>query len=332
MIYFQRTIELGEIVLQTDKLLGIGHFGVVVMGKLQRKTKLVHHYHHEIVAVKTIHNQSSKVTVKFLMEMRLLAVMDHPNIVKLLGAQELYYPVLMVTEYCEAGDLRKCLRAGFDYLRQVGMLSTLEDSYLDMLTQISSAVAYLHSKLCIHRDLAARNILVVKDDQHTNHCGLIMKLADLGLARALKEESDYYKSSNEEEAVAIRWQCPVAVSSRIYSAKSDVYSFGILIWEIVHQGATPFSELKTMEVTEHVKSGHTLRWSLNDNNNVLYVTELEQLVESCTQMVPAQRPNMVWIGQTLKMIGEDKKVKWTEEKDYRKALVMNSEDEVETSL
>ena len=148
------------------------------------------------VAVKTVKATDQAALLQLLMEMRLLATIEHDNIVKLLAVQEGELPILMVMEYCQGGDLKSCLRAGAGLLRALGMNVALAVAYLDMITQVACGLEYLHSKLCIHRDLAARNILVAKLGNGTTvktKCGLLMKLSDVGLTRILRTEDDYYK-------------------------------------------------------------------------------------------------------------------------------------------
>lgn len=54
-----------------------------------------------------------------------------------------------------------------------------------------------------------------------------MVLADLGLARAVDAEQDYYRISSDGHE-PIRWMCPLAISLRRFTKKSDVWSFGVL--------------------------------------------------------------------------------------------------------
>ena len=91
----------------------------------------------------------------------------------------------------------------------------------------------------------------------------------------------------------IRWQCPLAVRTRVYTSKSDVYSFGVLVFEIVSGGSTPFAELKTDEVMAAVEAGHRLRPPLDTPE------ALRELIHSCTTMNVAQRPSMQTVRTAL---------------------------------
>jgi len=125
-----------------------------------------------------------------LLEARLHARLDHPNLVRLLAVQEERQPVMLALELCEHGALLDLLRA------RAGIANDFDGAQRrDMATQVAAGLRYLHSKLCIHRDVAARNVLVASSAQGstTPVCGYVLKLSDLGLARQLRTEADYYR-------------------------------------------------------------------------------------------------------------------------------------------
>ena len=121
-----------------------------------------------------------------LLEARLHARLSHPNVVQLLGVQEARQPVMLALEYCEHGSLRDLLRTTAGQ-RRFNLIQRQ-----DMAAQVAAGLRYLHSKLCVHRDVAARNVLVASGGVSCPPCGYAVKLGDLGLARQLRPESDYY--------------------------------------------------------------------------------------------------------------------------------------------
>lgn len=125
-----------------------------------------------------------------LLEARLHARLEHPNLVRLLAVQEARQPVMIALELCEHGALLGVLRE-----RSNSKLDFDGEQRRDMATQVAAGLRYLHSKLCIHRDIAARNVLVAAAlaDVPPPLCGYTMKLSDLGLARQLRTEEDYYQ-------------------------------------------------------------------------------------------------------------------------------------------
>lgn len=166
----------------TDQLLGHGQYGSVWLGRLQPAATFV--------AVKMVADASNgRHLTQLLLEARLQARLAHPNLVRLLAVQEMRLPVMLCFEYCTRGDLRQYLRAQVE--------SPSELAFRDMAAQVAAAVQYLHSNLCVHRDLAARNVLLT-DAARTMPsppCGYLLKLTDLGLARPLQPETEYYRVS-----------------------------------------------------------------------------------------------------------------------------------------
>lgn len=86
------------------------------------------------------------------------------------------------------------------------------------------------------------------------------KLADFGLARALQEDSEYYKRVSEESALPVRWMDPESLAIRRLTTKSDVWSFGVVLWELWSRGATPYAEIQAAtEVVLRVQQGYRLQ-------------------------------------------------------------------------
>lgn len=190
---------------QDSTVLGRGEFGLVTAALFAAPRKHVGwqrlEYLHggvlptaPLVAVKSllpgINSEATlhEVLPQLLLEARVLAAMQHPHLVTVVGVCEARYPVQIAMEYCSLGNLR-------NYLRADGSTSLL--FLLDLAVQAAAGVEYLHSKLCIHRDLAARNLLLAPDSRGIFACGMVVKLGDLGLARMLRTEEDYYRVSRE---------------------------------------------------------------------------------------------------------------------------------------
>jgi serine/threonine protein kinase len=93
--------------------------------------------------------------------------------------------------------------------------------------------------------------------------------------------------SRSDDAVPIRWQCPEAVKTRVYTTKSDVYSYGVLLYEIFSGGATPFASLSTGEVMRAVTAGQRLARPRRDTPE-----DIVELLRDCTQLKVAQRPSI----------------------------------------
>ena len=206
--YAQLLVSMEDLTL-TETVLGEGFSGKVYRAHLQR-----HHEAHKagsirgargdvVVALKVLrhirsddkraYSEGEKAALRSaLLEARLHAQLEHPNLVRLLAVQEARRPVMLALELCEHGTLLEVLRS------RSGTAGDFDGAQRrNMAGQVAAGVRYLHSKLCVHRDLAARNVLVAGappgGDGASAVCGYVLKLSDLGLARQLRTEEDYYK-------------------------------------------------------------------------------------------------------------------------------------------
>ena len=88
----------------------------------------------------------------------------------------------------------------------------------------------------------------------------------------------------------LRWQCPEAIATRVYTAKSDVYSYGVLLYEIYSGGATPFGQLRSVEVLRAVKAGEVLARPAPDTPD-----DMMALMRLCTRLAVGARPSMATV-------------------------------------
>lgn len=157
----------------------------------------------------------------FLAEAQMMKKLKHPKLIQLYAVCSTEEPIYIVTELMKHGSL-------LEYLQGVGKKSTIRQ-LVDMGVQVAAGMAYLESQNYIHRDLAARNVLVGSNN--------IVKVADFGLARIIKEE---VYEARVGTRFPIKWTAPEAINYNKFTIKSDVWSFGILLTEIVTYGRTPY--------------------------------------------------------------------------------------------
>jgi len=140
--------------------IGEGSYGLVI----KVKPKLTN----EVRAMKMINKQSIIFGVKeadILNEIKILKSLDHPNIIKIyefFKDEKFYY---IISEFCEEGDLLTQLEA-----QKNGVFS--EKLACNIMKQILSSVAYLHSKKIFHGDLKLENILV-DSSYYKSNCSVI---------------------------------------------------------------------------------------------------------------------------------------------------------------
>ncbi|KAF9979750.1 hypothetical protein BGZ75_009254 [Mortierella antarctica] len=158
---------------------------------------------------------------------------QHPHIVDMCSVIENKDSLYLVMEYCSGGDLYDAITSQHSAARDSGVdfapLMSLsgrfldvhsDDSVLDAMTQIISALAHAHTHQVFHRDLKPENILVANDGS--------LKLADFGLATKDRVSNDFGCGSSFY--MAPEQQQPSRSSGRrpYLPAKSDVWSLGII--------------------------------------------------------------------------------------------------------
>ncbi|GMF35366.1 unnamed protein product [Phytophthora fragariaefolia] len=253
-------------------VIGHGAFGEVYRG----------HYRDQDVAIKTLIPEKRKdiAHIKaFFSEVRIMATMEHPNIVPFIGvAWESLSDLLCVTEFMPGGDLRSLLKGYLARDVPPGMDGTKMQIAYDM----AFALTYLHSlePVMMHRDLKSRNILLTES--------LHAKITDFGASRIRTDET---MTSNVGSSL---WMAPEVMMSRHYDEKADVFSLGVVISELdTHE--LPYSNTKyesgsgrrlpDAAVLQMVSMG-----KLRVSCSRFMDPEMAHLVEQCVSVYPDDRP------------------------------------------
>ncbi|KAK7310105.1 hypothetical protein RJT34_07381 [Clitoria ternatea] len=190
--------------------LGEGGFGPVYKGKLNDGRE---------VAVKKLSHRSNQGKTQFINEAKLLARVQHRNVVNLFGYCIHASEKLLVYEYVPRESLDKLLfksqkREQLDWKHR-----------FEIITGVAKGLLYLHedSHNCIiHRDIKASNILL--DEKW------VPKIADFGLARLFPEDQTHV---NTRVAGTNGYMAPEYLMHGHLSVKADVFSFGVLVLELI---------------------------------------------------------------------------------------------------
>ncbi len=204
--------------------IGEGGCGVVYLAEQEEPI-------HRRVALKVIRlgMDTQEVIARFEVERQALALMDHPNIAKVLdaGATESGRPYFVmelvrgvkITTYCDQHNLPTAER-------------------LHLFTQVCHAIQHAHQKGIIHRDIKPSNILVTLQDDVP-----VPKVIDFGIAKATQGRliNQTLFTAFEQFIGTPAYMSPeqAELSSQDVDTRSDIYSLGVLLYELL-TGQTPF--------------------------------------------------------------------------------------------
>ncbi|MEK7686133.1 MAG: serine/threonine-protein kinase [Verrucomicrobiota bacterium] len=210
--------------------IGEGGCGVVYMAEQEEPVR-------RRVALKVIKlgMDTKSVITRFEAERQALAMMDHPNIARVLdgGATDAGRPYFVmelvrgvkITEYCDKANL-----------------STRDR--LDLFIKVCQAIQHAHQKAILHRDLKPSNILVTINDGVA-----VPKVIDFGIAKATAGRLTDKTLFTQFEALigTPAYMSPeqAVMTSVDIDTRSDIYSLGVLLYELL-TGSTPFDAKELM--------------------------------------------------------------------------------------
>jgi len=245
------------------QMIGEGGFGVVYMAEQQEPIR-------RKVALKIIKlgMDSKQVIARFEAERQALAMMEHPNIAKVLdaGATETGRPYFVmelvkgipITEYCDKNNLDTQKR-------------------LELFIEVCKAVQHAHQKGIIHRDIKPSNVMITLRDDGTG----VPKIIDFGIAKATQHrltEKTFFTEFKQFIGTPEYMSPEQAQMGEVdVDTRSDIYSLGVLLYELL-TSSTPFDGeklrssaydemLKTIRETEPPKPStrlNTLGEALSD--------------------------------------------------------------------
>ena len=203
--------ELAKLLPQYEikKLIGVGGMGAVYQGMQAILERPV-----AIKLMPTEFSTNTEFIARFYREARMLAKLQHPNIVTIYDFGQtpegyLYF----VMEFVNGTDLD----------RIISSTALTTEQALELTIQICGALHYAHSQGVIHRDIKPANVLVTAEGN--------AKLADFGLARPVKDDAGMVTRTN----VAMGTPAYMAPEQREGHAdeRADIYALGVMLYEML---------------------------------------------------------------------------------------------------
>ncbi|KAL4311263.1 hypothetical protein GQ457_01G005320 [Hibiscus cannabinus] len=247
------TIAQATDTFSSNNKLGEGGFGPVYKGTLANGQE---------IAVKRLSKSSGQGLNEFKNEVKLIAKLQHRNLVRLLGCCIHGDERMLVYEYMPNRSLDSFI---FDQMRSKVLTWSKR---FQIICGIARGLLYLHqdSRLrIIHRDLKASNVLL---DSQMNP-----KISDFGMARTFGGEQT--EANTNRVVGTYGYMAPEYATDGLFSIKSDVFSFGIA-WRLWEEG-------KPLDVADDF---------LVENGDLSELLRCIHISLLCVQQHPEERPSM----------------------------------------
>eukprot|EP01059_Diplonema_ambulator_P001679 TRINITY_DN1141_c7_g1_i1.p1 TRINITY_DN1141_c7_g1~~TRINITY_DN1141_c7_g1_i1.p1 ORF type:complete len:541 (+),score=160.59 TRINITY_DN1141_c7_g1_i1:53-1624(+) len=249
------------------KVVGKGSFGEAVLVRSREDGKRY--------IAKTIDcaSMSEKDKQDVYREIKILADVNHPNIVKFKEHYEEGNMLWIVMEYADGGDLGQRIKEQRKKATDAGPVYFDEQLIMMWFLQICMALKHLHDSHILHRDLKTANIFLTSKN--------VVKLGDFGISTVL----------NNTMAVAYTvcgtpyYFSPEICQNKPYGSKSDVWALGIVLYEMATL-RRPFNAKGLKELMRKIVNGTV------ESIPSHYNPQLPQLISKLLNVHPSMRPSI----------------------------------------
>ncbi|MDE7362868.1 MAG: Stk1 family PASTA domain-containing Ser/Thr kinase [Oscillospiraceae bacterium] len=221
-----------------------------------------------IVAVKILKTEfagSEEFLRRFRNESKAIALLSHPNIVKIYDVGFTDKVQFIVMEYVDGITLT-------DYIEQQGVLKWRDAVHFTV--QVLKALQHAHDRGIVHRDVKSSNVMLLRDGT--------IKVMDFGIARFNRENN---KTMSEKTIGSVHYISPEQARGDITDERSDIYSVGVALYEML-TGKKPFDGDTPVAIAlKHMQSNPKRPTEINET-----IPEgLEQIVLRAMQKEPSAR-------------------------------------------
>ncbi|MEG1448016.1 MAG: protein kinase, partial [Oscillospiraceae bacterium] len=174
------------------------------------------------VAVKILRDEfanNEEFLRRFKNESKAIAMLSHPNIVKVYDVSFFERTKYIVMEYIDGISLK-------DYIDQQGVIKWKEAIFFTL--QLLNALNHAHSRGIVHRDIKPQNVMLLSDGT--------IKITDFGIARFARNDS---KTLTDKAIGSVHYISPEQASGMDTDERSDIYSLGVMLFEML-TGELPF--------------------------------------------------------------------------------------------
>lgn len=204
------------------EIIGVGGMAVVY--------KAYDNIDDRIVAIKILKDEylsNEEFKRRFKNESKAIAVLSHPNIVRVYNVSfgdRLQY---IVMEYVDGITLK-------EYIEQQGVINWKEAVHFT--SQILAALQHAHDKGIVHQDIKPQNIMLLQDGT--------IKVTDFGIARFSRMDSN---TTSENAIGSVHYISPEQARGEMTDDKADIYSVGVVMYEML-TGTLPFQSDNAVSV------------------------------------------------------------------------------------
>ncbi len=252
------------------ELIGVGGMADIYRARDIQEDRVV-----AVKILKTEYAGSEEFLRRFRNESKAIALLSHPNIVKIYDVGFTDKVQFIVMEYVDGITLS-------DYIEQQGVLKWRDAIHFTV--QTLKALQHAHDRGIVHRDIKSSNIMLLRDGT--------IKVMDFGIARFNRENN---KTMSEKTIGSVHYISPEQARGDMTDERSDIYSVGVALYEMLtgkkpFDGDTPVAialmhmqtdPKKPSEVNETIPEGleQIVLKAMQKDPNARYQTALEMITD-----------------------------------------------------